>query len=128
MIIGFGGTFLLIFIIFEYFGITDVVWPIVFPILGWTFGIILFAMLIAGVACRVGGGVPIDQAMVRRTYTQPGYPTYDGSSTGSVYVIPVYCPHCMNRLELDRVEWIGPGDLTCPNCLRTVQAGVRENY
>ena len=128
IIIGFGGTFLLVFVIFEYFGITELVWPIMFPIIGWTFGVMIFVMIIAGIACKAGGGVPSDQTMVKRTYAQPTYPTYDSPSTGSVYVIPVYCPHCMNKLELDNVEWIGSGDLICPSCLRTVQAGVRENF
>ena len=128
MIIVFGGAFLLSFIIFEYFGITEYVWPIMFPIIGWICGIMIFVMIIVGIACKAGGGIPSDQLMVRRTYDQPIYPTYDSPSTGSVYVIPVYCPHCMNKLELDSVEWIGSGDLICPSCQRTVQAGVRENF
>jgi hypothetical protein len=127
MVAVFGGTFLLIYFIFESFGITEYVWPILFPILGWTFGIMFFVFLIAGIACRAGGRIPSDQAMVQRTYAQPTYPTYDSPSTGSVYVIPVYCPHCMNKIELDRAEWIGSNDLTCPSCMRVVQAGIREN-
>ena len=86
-----------------------------------------FVLLIVGIACKAAGGIPGDQAMVRRTYTQPTYPTYDSPSTGSVYVVPVYCPNCTNKLELDKVEWVGPSDLTCPSCLSVVQAGVREN-
>jgi hypothetical protein len=127
MIVVFGGVFLLLYIMFESFGITEYVWPILFPILAWTFGIMFFIFLIVGIACRAGGGITRDQTMVRRTYAQPTYPTYDSPSTGSVYVVPVYCPHCMNKLELDRVEWVGSSDLTCPSCLNVVQAGVREN-
>jgi hypothetical protein len=128
MIIVFGGTFLFIFILFESFGITEYVWPILFPILGWTFGIMFFVFLIVGIACRAAGGIPSDQTMVKQTYTQPTYPTYDSPSTGTVYVVPVYCPHCMNKIELDRVEWVGSSDLTCPSCMSVVQAGVRENF
>jgi hypothetical protein len=123
----FGGTSLLIYFIFESVGIGEYVWPILIPIFGWTFGIMAVVFIIVGVACKAGGGIPSDQTMVRRAYAQPTYPTYDSPSTGSVYVVPVYCPHCMNKLELDKVEWVGSNDLTCPSCLSVVQAGVREN-
>jgi hypothetical protein len=123
----FGGTALLIYFIFESVGIGEYVWPILIPIFGWTFGIMAVVFIIVGVACKAGGGIPSDQTMVRRAYAQPTYPTYDSPATGSVYVVPVYCPHCMNKLELDKVEWVGSSDLTCPSCLSVVQAGVREN-
>lgn len=128
MVIAFGGVFLILYIMFESFGIAEYVWPILFPILGWTFGIMFFVLLIVGIACRFGGRIPSDETMVRRTSTQSAYPTYDSPSMGAVYVVPVYCPHCMNKIELDRVEWIGSSDLTCPSCMRVVQAGVRENF
>lgn len=129
IIIGFGGTFLFIFILFESLGIGEYVWPILVPIFVGTFGIMAIILIILGIVCRTSDGrVPNDQTMVQRAYAQPTYPTYDSPSTGSVYVIPVYCPHCMNKLELDRVEWIGSSDLTCPSCLNVVQAGVRENF
>ena len=128
MVTVFGSLFVLMYFIFEYFEITEYVWPIVFPILAMSFGVMLFVFLIIAVAIRSVGRISSDQAMVRRTYVQPTFPTYDSPSTGSVYVIPVYCPHCMNKLELDNVEWIGSEDLICPSCQRTVQAGVRENF
>jgi hypothetical protein len=129
IIIGLGITFLFIFIMFESIGIGEYVWPILFPIFAWTFGIMAIVIIILGVACRATEGrVPSDQTMVRRTYAQQTYPTYDSPATGSVYVVPVYCPHCSNKLELDRVEWVGSSDLTCPSCLNAVQAGVRENF
>jgi hypothetical protein len=127
MVVTFGGVFLLIYILFESLGITEYVWPILFPILAWTFGVMFFVFLVIGIACRTGSGITSDASMVRRTYAQPTYPTYDSPSTGSVYVIPVYCPHCMNKIELDRVEWIGSSDFTCPSCFSTIQAGLREN-
>ncbi len=128
MVIVFGGTLLLIYLMFEYFGITEYVWPILVPIFGWTIGAMFFIFLLIGIAIKVGGGIPSDQTMVRQTYAQPSYPTYESPSTGSVYVIPVYCPQCLSKLELDRVEWVGSEDLTCPNCLSVVQASVRENF
>ena len=129
IIIVFGGSFFFIYILFEILGITEYVWPILFPIFGMIFGIFALVLLLVGIACRIAGGaVPSDQTMVRRVYKQPTYPTYDSPSTGSLYVIPVYCPHCMNKLELDRVEWVGSSDLTCPSCMSVVQAGVRENF
>ena len=113
---------------FESLGIGEYVWPVLIPIFGWTFGLMAVIFIIIGVACKVGGGIPSDQAMVRRTYSQQTYPTYDSPSVGAVYVVPVYCPNCMSKLELDRVEWIGSSDLTCPNCLSAVQAEIRENF
>ena len=127
MIIGFGVTFLFIYFMFESLGITEYVWPILVPILGWTFGLMVVIIIIASVACKACIGIPTDQTMVRQTYVQQTYPTYDSPATGSVYVVPVYCPNCLNKLELDKVEWVGSNDLTCPSCLSVVQAGVREN-
>lgn len=123
IIIGFGGTFLFIFILFETLGITEYVWPILFPIFATMFGIFIFVAIIGGIACKV----PNEQTMAQRTYAQPTYPTYDSRSTGAVYIVPLYCPHCMNKLELDKVDWIGSSELTCPSCFSVVQAGVREN-
>jgi hypothetical protein len=128
MLIGFGGTFLFIFILFEVMGITEYVWPTVFPILASTFGIMVFVLIILGIACSASNRIPSDQAMVQQSFTQPTYPAYESPSTGAVYVIPLYCPHCTNKLELDSVEWIGPGELTCPSCYSVVQAGIRENF
>jgi hypothetical protein len=128
MMIVFGGVFLLLYIMFELLGIEEYVLPILIPVLGSTFGMMLFIFLLIWVAVKVGGGNTSDQTMVRRTYKRPSYPAYDQQSTGSVYVIPVYCPHCMTKLDLGMVEWIGSGDLICPSCQRTVQVGVRENF
>jgi hypothetical protein len=130
MIVVFGGVLAMLFFMFESLGIGEYVWPILIPIFGWTFGIMAFICLIVGIGLKVGGGIPSDQVMVRRQYMQPQptYPSYDSPSTGAVYVIPVYCPHCVSKLDLDTVEWIGSGDLICPSCQRTVQAGVRENF
>jgi hypothetical protein len=129
MTLVFGGVLIMLYFMFESFGIGEYVWPILIPIFGWTFVMMVFICGIVGVALRVGGGIPSDQTMIRRTYVQPpSYPKYERPSTGSVYVIPVYCPHCMNKLDLDNVEWIGSGDLICPSCQRTVQVGVRENF
>ena len=128
MIAVFGGVLLMLYFMFESFGIGEYVWPILIPIFGWTMVMMLFICGLVGVVLKVGGGIPSDQTMARRTYVQPSYPTYESPSTGAVYVIPVYCPHCIGKLDLDTVEWIGSGDLICPSCQRTVQAGVRENF
>jgi hypothetical protein len=128
MMIVFGGIFLLLYIMFESLGIAEYVWPILIPIFGWTFGVMLFIFILIWAAVKVGGGNMGDQTMVQRTYLRPSYPAYDQQSTGSVYVIPVYCPRCMTKLDLGMVEWIGSGDLICPSCQRTVQVGVRENF
>lgn len=88
----------------------------------------ILVMIIIGITCRVSNASPGEQMMIQRTYPEPTYPSYDAPTTGSVYVIPVYCPHCMNKLELERVEWVGSGDITCPSCMSVVQVGVRENF
>ncbi len=137
MIIGFGVTFLFIFIMFEAFGISELVWPILFPILTTTFVTFFVVFCIIGLASGKAFKVPSDQEMAKLTsyprYREHDgaiteYPTYDSLSTGAVYVIPLYCPHCMNKLELSKAEWIGPNELTCQNCQSIVQVGVRENF
>jgi hypothetical protein len=126
IIIGFGGTLFMIYLMFEALGIGELVWPILFPILGGTFGIILIIMVIVGVACRASQGATFDQVMTQPAYIQPTYHTGDYSD-GSVYTVPVYCPYCKHKLEMNQVEWVGSSELTCPGCFRVVQAGVQEN-
>ena len=129
IIAAFGLSFLFVYFIFESVGIGEYVWPILVPVFGWTFGIMGIVIIVVVIACKaVGGSVPSTPTIGRRVYAQPTSPTYDSPSTGSVYVVPVYCPYCGNKLELDGVEWIGSSDLTCPTCLSVVQAGIRENF
>lgn len=137
IVIGIGATFIFIFIMFETFGISEYVWPILFPILSTTFGIILFVFCLVGLVSSKGCNVPSDQRMTQHTLypRYPRYdsstidlPTYDSVTTGAVYVIPTYCPSCMSRLELNKAEWIGPNEFTCPSCFSVVQVGVRENF
>ncbi|MFW9963537.1 MAG: hypothetical protein ACFFCX_08240 [Candidatus Sifarchaeia archaeon] len=137
IIVGFGVTFLFIFILFETFGISEYVWPILFPIFTGTFGIIILLSFIIGIISNKGCKVPTDQEMVQHKLV-PKYPTHESASTdypsydigtaGAAYIIPLYCPHCMNKLELNRVEWIGAHELTCPSCFSVVQVGVQENF
>ncbi|MGY5864522.1 MAG: hypothetical protein RTV41_07940 [Candidatus Thorarchaeota archaeon] len=121
-----GGTFFVLYMMFESLGIGEYVWPILWPILGGTFGIMALVCIVSAVACNVNQGVPSDKQMIRRTYAQPMYRTGDYAE-GSVYTVPVYCPHCKYKLEMDQVEWVGSSELTCPNCFRVVEAGIREH-
>ncbi len=109
-------------------GIGEIVWPILFPILGGTFAIMFFILIIGGIACTSiqGKSIPNDQVTIHRTYGQPVYSTGDYSD-GAVYTVPVYCPHCKYKIELNQVEWVGSSELNCPNCFRIVEAGIREN-
>ncbi len=126
IIIGIGGTFFILYLMFESLGIGEYVWPIMFPILGGTFGIIVLIMVIVVVACQSSQRIPTDTEMVQRTYLQPTYRTGDYSD-GAVYTVPVYCPHCRYNIELNQVEWVGSSELTCPNCFRIIQVGIREH-
>jgi len=137
MLIGFGITFVFIFILFEILGISELVWPILVPILTTTFGMVFFIFVIIAIVSSQGCNRPSDQEMVQRASyqkypshdsTTSEYPTYDSITIGAAYVIPVYCPQCMNKLELDKVEWIGSSELTCPSCFSVVQASVREEF
>ena len=87
----------------------------------------MIIVVIAGIACTVGGNAPSEEVMVRRTYPQPTYLTGDYSD-GAMYTVPMYCPHCKSKIELNQVDWIGSSELTCSNCFRVVQTGVRENF
>ncbi len=126
MIIGFLSIFGLIWIIFEILGITEYVWPILFPIFGMTFGIFMITLIIVVVVCRAQGNIPKDDQIAHPSHSAQMY-SVDSITAGAVYVIPVYCPKCQNKLELDRVDWIDSGDLTCPNCFSTIQSSIRED-
>lgn len=121
MIIGFIIMFGVIWLMFEIMGITEYVWPILFPIFGMTIGVFMITLIIIGIICRAQGNFSNDDQIVHPNHSMQGY------STGAVYVIPVYCPNCQNKLELDRVDWIDSGDLTCPNCFSTIQSSIRED-
>ncbi len=116
----------MLYFLFDALGVGDIVWPILFPILGGTFGIMFIVLVIVGLACKGCQGPSSGAEKVRHTYSQPTYHTGDYSE-GAVYTVPVYCPHCKYNIELNQVEWVGSSELTCPNCFRIVEAGIREN-
>ncbi len=126
MIIGFLIMFGVIWLIFEIVGITEYVWPILFPIFGMTLGIFLITLIIIGLVCRAQGNFPYDNQIVHPSQSIQMYPA-DSITAGAVYVIPVYCPNCQNKLELNRVDWIDSGELSCPNCFSTIQSRIRED-
>ena len=119
-------VFLLLYIMFESFGIGEIVWPILWPILFGIFGIMVVIFGVTFALCRFDSQVSSDNMTHRRTYTQPMYRTGDYTE-GSFYTVPVYCPHCRYKLEMNQVEWVGSSELACPNCLRVIEAGIREN-
>ena len=121
MIIGFLIMFGVIWLMFELMGITEFVWPILFPTFAITLGVFLITLIMIGLICRAQGNIPNDDQIVHPSHSMQTY------STGAVYVIPVYCPNCQNKLELDRVDWIDSGELTCPSCFSTIQSSIREN-
>jgi hypothetical protein len=126
MAIVFGGILLILYFMFESLGIGVYVWPILLPTFAGTFGIIVIILIVTIVVCSTTQGIPSDDKMVQRTYAQPLYRTGDYAD-GSVYTVPVYCPYCKYRLEMNQVEWVGSSELTCPNCFRTIEAGIREH-
>lgn len=126
MIIGFLSIFGLMWLMFEIMGITEYVWPILFPIFGMTIGIFMITLIIIGIVCRAQGTFSNDDQKVHPNHSMQKY-SADSITTGAVYIIPVYCPNCQNKLELDRVDWIDSGELTCPSCFSTIQSSIREN-
>ncbi len=128
LILGLILPFLFIYFLFESLGISEHVWPILFPILATTFGIIIVIFIFIAIACKAGSGITTLPSAIPHSYGQTTFPRHDIPSTGASYVIPLYCPHCKNQLELDKVEWIGSSELTCPRCYNVVQARVREDF
>lgn len=126
MVIGFITIFGVIWLMFEIMGITEYVWPILFPIFGMTFGIFMIILIIIGLVCRAQGNFTQDDQFVHQSHSTQIY-SADSITSGAVYVIPVYCPKCQNKLELDRVDWNDSGNLTCPNCFSTIQSSIRED-
>jgi hypothetical protein len=43
-------------------------------------------------------------------------------SSGGYYRIPLYCPHCSDRIDLQSIHWIDPLTLVCQNCMGKVEA------
>lgn len=127
MIIGFITIFGVIWLMFEIMGITEYVWPILFPIFGMTLGIFLITLIIIGLVCRAQGNFSNDDQIVHPSHSMQMY-SADRITSGVVYVIPVYCPKCQNKLELDRVDWIDSGELTCPSCFSRIQSSIREDF
>jgi len=126
MIIGFLIMFGVIWLMFELMGITEFVWPILFPTFAITMGVFMITLIFIGVICRAQGNISNDDQIVHPSHSMQMY-SDDSITAGAVYVIPVYCPNCQNKLELDRVDWIGSGELTCPKCFSTIQSSIREN-
>ena len=126
MIIGLITIFGLIWLIFEIMGITEYVWPILFPTFTITLGIFLITLIVIGLVCRAQGNFPNDDQSIHPSHSMQMY-SADSIAAGAVYVIPVYCPNCQNKLELDRVDWNDSGDLTCPSCFSTIQSSIRED-
>lgn len=120
------GILFIMYIMFETLGILEYVWPILWPTLIGTFGIMTLIIIVSMVVCNTTQRTTSDSVMMRQTYTQPMYQTGDYAE-GSVYTVPVYCPHCKYKLEMNQVEWVGSSELTCPNCFRVIEAGIREH-
>ena len=121
-----GAMFMFLYYIFESFGIGEYVWPILWPILIGIGGLMIVIFGVSFALCNVNQTTTSDNEMFRRTYVQPMYRTGDYAD-GSVYTVPVYCPHCKYKLEMNQVEWVGSSELTCPNCFRVIEVGIREN-
>jgi hypothetical protein len=118
--------FIILYFMFESFGIGEFVWPILWPILLGIFGMMVVIFGVTFALCRFEPQVSSDSKRFQRTYDQPMYRTGDYAE-GSVYTVPVYCPHCKYKLEMNNVEWVGSSEMTCPNCFRVIEAGIREN-
>ena len=86
----------------------------------------MITLIVIGIICRAQGNFPNNDQIGHPSHSMQMY-SADSIPTGAVYVIPVYCPKCQNKLELDRVDWIDSGELTCPNCFSTIQSSIREN-
>ncbi len=42
------------------------------------------------------------------------------------YRIPLYCPHCKDRVDLQRIHWIEAQTFVCQNCMGKVRAESSE--
>ena len=126
MIVGFLIMFGVIWLMFELMGITEFVWPILFPTFAITLGIFLITLIVIGLVCRAQSNSLADDQIGQPSHSTQMY-SADSIAAGAVYVIPVYCPNCQNKLELDRVDWNDSGDLTCPSCFSTIQSSIRED-
>lgn len=127
LILGLCLPFVFLYYMFETMGISEYVWPILFPILSTIFGIFAVVLITVGIACRAGSGIIAHQSTSQPNYHQPPFSHPDIPSTGASYVIPLYCPYCGNQYELNRLDWIGTNEFSCPRCYNAVQVGIRED-
>lgn len=123
MIIGFITIFGLIWLMVELMGITEYAWPFLFPTFAITMGIFMITLICIGLVCRAQGRFPDETQIGHPSHSMQMY-SADSIAAGAVYIIPVYCPNCQNKLELDRVDWIDSGNLTCPSCFSTIQSSI----
>lgn len=109
-----------VIIVMGSFGVAEYILPILIP---------SFLSMIL-IACFAGIAVFAGSRMVNRaryltsdgTVTSPqgqipdGLPEFSVPHQKRFFMIPVYCPHCGNALDLQRVGWSTSKTLTCPDC------------
>ncbi len=132
MCLVFAFPMVLVLIFLQALGIGEYVFPILVPII---IGLVATFCLIGLVFAFVGRaeirrGVDLDRA-VRAGYEAQMFTAGDYTRAygpGATFSIPVYCPHCQSRIELDRVHWIGPQTLVCQECRNSVDVDISEEF
>jgi hypothetical protein len=130
LILSFGLPLLLTVFILEWFGVGQYVYPILIPIFGgiafvfvFVFGIVCFAVRASvGRTTQLQGSV--HSGYEAQEFTRGDY--FAPRSPGSVFVIPTYCPHCQEGIELHRAGWSGSMNLICSNCGHLVNVSISE--
>ncbi|MFW9978615.1 MAG: hypothetical protein ACFFEJ_11095 [Candidatus Thorarchaeota archaeon] len=106
----------LIIFIFEMVGIGEFVFPILFPIFGLTFTVIV---AILGCILLIARGTSGSMAV----QSQPTIVSYSPPQRDSMrmYMIPIHCTSCNRELRLSQVEWRDDYTLVCPSCFADVR-------
>lgn len=118
----------IVIIVLETFGVLEYVLPVIMPMF---FSIILMS-------CVVGLAVIRISRLIQRS----AYTSTDGLTSSleqqnlvdsseiplrrrsGFFMIPLYCPHCGNPLDLQRVDWSSSRTLTCPSCYHEIDVKI----
>ncbi|UCE11109.1 MAG: hypothetical protein JSW61_04005 [Candidatus Thorarchaeota archaeon] len=132
LILSLGLPLTLTFSILWYFGVLDLVGPILMPILIPIVTFVVIAIITVPLLCQTVtrqtfGDVPDRQVWDGTRPDRSGQGTVRDVS-GTFYLIPVYCPHCGYEVTLGTAEWVGSQVLQCQNCLSDIEIRVVEGH
>ncbi len=114
----------IVMLYFDYLGISEYVSPILMPTL---ITMVLVFSTVAIVLAVVTRGArqyeAVSEGVMPVTFDEPAQSESLGQikpRSRAFLMVPMYCPHCGNPLEMQHTEWVSPRRFVCPACFRDV--------